>query len=61
MTCTEADGACPLVHGAALRVSLPYDDPKAADGTREETARYDERARQIALEMTYLLGRSRSS
>lgn len=54
MTCNEADQACPLVPGAALRVALPYEDPKAADGTPEEAARYDERSRQIATEMLYL-------
>lgn len=54
MTCSQADEACPFVRGAALRVSLPYDDPKLADGTPEEAARYDERARQIAAEMLYL-------
>lgn len=56
MTCTQADEACPFVRGAKLRLSLPYDDPKAADGTAEEAARYDERARQIAAEMFYLFG-----
>jgi arsenate reductase len=54
MTCSEADKACPLVPGATLRISLPYEDPKQADGTPEEQARYDERARQIAAEMFYL-------
>ena len=54
MTCSQADRACPFVRGAVLRVSLPYEDPKVADGTPEEAARYDERARQIAGEMFYL-------
>jgi arsenate reductase len=57
MTCSEADEACPFIPGAALRVSLPYDDPKAADGTPEEATRYDERSRQIATEMLYLFSR----
>jgi arsenate reductase len=57
MTCSEADQECPLVPGAALRVSLPYDDPKAADDTPDEAARYDERSRQIATEMLYLFSR----
>jgi protein-tyrosine-phosphatase len=57
MTCTEADQNCPHVSGAALRVSLPYEDPKLADGTPEETTRYDERSRQIATEMLYLFSR----
>ena len=54
MTCTDADEACPLVAGAALRVALPYADPKQADGSPEEAATYDARARQIAVEMLYL-------
>ncbi len=58
MTCTDADQACPLVPGAALRVSLPYEDPKVADGTPEEAARYDERSRQIATEMLYLFAQA---
>ncbi|MFO7564557.1 MAG: hypothetical protein R6X02_18070 [Enhygromyxa sp.] len=57
MNCSEADDACPIVRGAALRISLPYEDPKLADGTPEEAERYDERARQIAREMLYLFSR----
>jgi arsenate reductase len=57
MNCSEADQACPFVKGAALRISLSYDDPKQADATPEENARYDERARQIATEMFYLFSR----
>jgi arsenate reductase (thioredoxin) len=57
MTCSEADKACPFVPGATLRISLPYEDPKQADGTPEEQARYDERSRQIAAEMFYLFGK----
>jgi hypothetical protein len=53
MTCAQADKNCPVVHGAALRLSINYEDPKAADGTPAETARYDERCAQIALEMLY--------
>jgi arsenate reductase len=55
MTCSQADAACPIVHGALDRISLPYDDPKAADGTPEEAARYDERCLQIAAEMFYVM------
>jgi arsenate reductase len=57
MNCSEADQACPFVRGALLRISLPYEDPKLADDTPEEAARYDERARQIAGEMFYLFSR----
>jgi hypothetical protein len=36
MTCTDADGNCPVILGASLRVSTPYVDPKKADGTPEQ-------------------------
>ena len=54
MTCSQADESCPIVRGADYRVAIPYDDPKAFDGTDLESARYDERCRQISREMLYL-------
>lgn len=54
MTCTQADKACPLVQGADYRLSLPFEDPKAADNTPEESDRYDERCLQIASEMYFV-------
>jgi protein-tyrosine-phosphatase len=59
MTCSEADKKCPLVAGAARRMAIPYDDPKAFDGSPEEAAKYDERCRQIAREMLYVFSRVR--
>ena len=55
MTCTDADRNCPLVPGAALRITVPYNDPKQADGTPQEAQIYDQRCRQIAAEMHYIL------
>lgn len=55
MTCSEADKNCPIVFGALDRISLPYNDPKAADNTPEEAARYDERCLQIAAELWYVM------
>ncbi len=55
MTCSQADAACPTVQGALDRISLPYDDPKVADGTPQEAQRYDERCLQIAAEMFYIM------
>lgn len=57
MTCTDADENCPVVFGSSLRLSLPYEDPKAADGTNMEKIRYDERSDQIATEMLYVFSR----
>ncbi|MEM6268135.1 MAG: protein-tyrosine-phosphatase [Bacteroidota bacterium] len=61
MTCSEADHSCPLIPGATARFSLPYEDPKSADGTERETARYDERCRQIATEMLFLFQQVREA
>ncbi len=54
MTCSDADEACPVVHGSDKRFSVQYDDPKVSDDTAEEENVYDERCRQIAREMVYL-------
>ncbi|MEM9929308.1 MAG: protein-tyrosine-phosphatase [Bacteroidota bacterium] len=53
MTCSEADQGCPFIPGAAWRLPLTYEDPKEADDTPEETARYDERTAQIGREILY--------
>jgi len=55
MTCDTADKGCPLVMGSVLRVPIPYVDPKVADGTPQEAATYDERSKQIAREMFFLM------
>lgn len=57
MTCSEADQNCPFIPGADHRISLPYKDPKTADGTPREKQVYDERCRQIAAEMQYLMSK----
>jgi protein-tyrosine-phosphatase len=57
MTCTQAEAACPVVRGASKRVAIPYEDPKAFDGTARESAAYDEGCRQISREMLYLFSR----
>ena len=59
MTCSEADAACPLVPGAAARFSLPYDDPKSADGTPGVAAVYDERCGEVARELLFLFDQVR--
>lgn len=52
MTCNHADANCPVIPNAT-RISLPFDDPKAYDGTELQEAKYDERCRDIAREMLY--------
>ncbi len=55
MVCSEADKSCPSVDGADLRVGLPYEDPKYYDGTPSQDQKYDERCRQIAREMFFMM------
>jgi arsenate reductase len=61
MTCSQADKLCPIVQGASKRISLPYNDPKAFDGTPQETANYDERCRQIAREILFAFSEAAKS
>ena len=57
MTCSDADEACPVVHGSVSRFAIPYDDPKHHDGTPGEREAYADRSRQIAREMFFLFSR----
>jgi protein-tyrosine-phosphatase len=54
MTCTEADGNCPFIPGTELRISCPYHDPKAFDGTPQQQDKYRESFKQIAIENLYI-------
>jgi arsenate reductase len=47
MVCGEADAACPVVQAAAVRISMPYLDPKIYDGGAYESAKYAERRDDI--------------
>ena len=51
MTCSDADEHCPLIPRANFRLPLTYEDPKMADGTPAETAKYDATLRQISREL----------
>ena len=53
MTCSHADENCPLVFGAAARISINYDDPKDFDGTPQEALKYKERVHEIGREIVY--------
>lgn len=55
MTCSDADEECPFVPGAEFRIPITYEDPKASDGTENESAIYEERSRQIAGEMLFVI------
>ncbi|MEM9364842.1 MAG: protein-tyrosine-phosphatase [Planctomycetota bacterium] len=55
MCCSDADERCPIVSGADARIALHYRDPKEADDTPLESARYDERSQQIAVEMFFAM------
>lgn len=55
MCCADADTKCPATFGQLIRVPLHYNDPKVADNTPEEAAKYDERSLQVATEMFYVM------
>lgn len=53
MTCSHADKNCPIVQGSSIKIAIPYEDPKDADGKPNETEVYNERCKQIATEILY--------
>lgn len=55
MCCSDADEKCPVVSGAIGRIALHYRDPKESDGTKSESATYDQRRDEIAAEMFFLM------
>lgn len=55
MTCSDADDNCPFVPGTKFRTAITYRDPKESDGTDQEKKTYDERCRQIGIEMFYMM------
>jgi arsenate reductase (thioredoxin) len=61
MTCTDADGNCPFIPGTESRISCPYHDPKAFDGTPQQDEKYNERCRQIAIENLYIFSLIKNS
>jgi arsenate reductase (thioredoxin) len=54
MTCAHADETCPIVQGAAVKIAIPYEDPKEADGKPNQDEVYNERCKQIATEILYV-------
>ena len=54
MTCSQADQGCPFVLGAEKRIPITYNDPKAFDGTPQQTEKYAERSLEIGTELCYV-------
>ncbi|WP_348822807.1 low molecular weight phosphatase family protein [Flavobacterium aestuarii] len=54
MTCSQADGGCPFIAGAEIRIPITFEDPKAFDNTPQQAEKYKERSLQIAAEMFYV-------
>jgi arsenate reductase (thioredoxin) len=59
MTCSKADQTCPVVQGAVARYAIHYADPKVCDDLPTEAAAYNERCREIAREMFYIMSQVR--
>ena len=59
MTCSVADKTCPVVEGAFARHAIHYVDPRLCDDTPNETTAYNERCREIAREMFYIMAEVR--
>jgi arsenate reductase (thioredoxin) len=54
MTCSQADGGCPIIAGTEKRIPITYEDPKAFDNTPQQSEKYNERSLQIATELFYI-------
>src|SRR5213593_3391730 len=59
MTCSVADKSCPVVTGAIARYAIHYVDPRLCDDLPTETIAYNERCREIAREMFYIMSEVR--
>src|SRR3954469_21208247 len=59
MTCSVADKTCPIVEGSIARFAIHYADPRLCDDTPTETTAYNERCREIAREMFYIMSQVR--
>jgi arsenate reductase (thioredoxin) len=55
----QADAECPIVKGAAKRISAPYAAPKEYDGAEFEAAKYAERLDDIGRFMLSVLIKAR--
>jgi len=57
LVCSDAEQNCPFVPGTDIRVLTSYNDPKDFDNTPEQDKNYDERCKQIALEVFYVFSK----
>ncbi len=55
MVCDEADSSCPTVQGAALRLSMTFQDPKAHDGSKDEALQYAKTRELLAQTMLQVI------
>ena len=58
MVCSEADQQCPAVRGAAIRVPLPFNDPKEYDDQPQEAAEYARRRDEIGRVMFAIMAQA---
>lgn len=54
MTCSQADGGCPFIPGAAKRIPITFEDPKSSDDTPQQDEVYYNRSLEIAAELFYV-------
>ena len=54
MTCSQADGGCPFILGADMRIPITYEDPKVSDGKEDQEKVYFDRSLDVAREMFYV-------
>ena len=57
MTCSQADGACPFIAGAEIRIPITFNDPKAFDASPQKAEKYLESSIHIAAEMFYVFSK----
>jgi len=60
LVCGEADAGCPVVKGAAVRISMPYLDPKIYDDSMYEAQKYAERRDDIGRLMLCVMMQARN-
>jgi len=57
LTCSQADEGCTFIAGAAKRIPITFEDPKAFDNSPQQAEKYAKRNFQIANEMFYVFSK----